>query len=311
MSRPRITLPGPALRLILMAACLPLFFLDLGPWRRVFAPELHTFGHLAAFALVAWAFWDLPALARRPFPVRALAVLVASLLLGGLIELVQPYFGRSAALRDIIQNGLGAAAVIAWKAPRGYLRRWLIGGLAVILVLQMHRPVTSLWDRGVAQIQFPVLSDFSTTFEHHRWSNGEPSERHTRWGGRSLRVDLPPGRFVGTSLRRSLGDWGDYKYLTISVYNPDRPLMITVSIRDHAHFQRGGAYRDRFNRRFVLKGGWNTLTIPVRDVRTAPAEREQNLADLAELAVFTTNLEQTRTLYLDRVQLHNQPPGGG
>lgn len=311
MKRPRIGVPGPTLRLILLAACLPLFFLDLGPWRRVFTPELHTFGHLTAFALAAWAFWDVPALARQSFPIRALVVLVASLVLGGLIELVQPYFGRSAALRDIIQNGLGATIVIAWQAPAGLGRRWLIGAVTVILVLQMHRPVTSLWDRGVARIQFPILSDFSTTFEHQRWSTGEPSAQHTRWGGRSLRLDLQPGRFVGTSLRRSLGDWRDYKYLTISLYNPDRPLMVTVSIRDHAHFQRGGAYRDRYNQRFALEHGWNTLTIPVRDVRMAPAEREQDLTDLAELAVFTTNLEEPRTLFLDRVHLHNEPPDRG
>lgn len=286
-----------------VAGIMPLFFIDLGPYRRIFAPEVHAFGHLVFFGILAWVGLQLPPVRRYSYPVRAVIVLVGALLLGSMIEVIQPFFGRSAAIKDVWQNILGASITVALAAPGGAPRRILVSVVAIVLFLEMHKPVTSLWDRGVARIQFPVLSDFSTMFEHRRWSSGQPDDSIARVGQRSLRVDLKPARYAGTTLRRSFGDWGKYDTLEFSIYVPDGSLGITVSIRDHEHFDRGGAYVDRFNRRFLLQPGWNDVTIPVADIRDAPAERQQNLADLAEFAIFTSNLEEEKTFYLDRVQL--------
>lgn len=282
---------------------IPLFFVDLGSWRRVFAPELHVFSHVGFFALFTWLLMRAPALQSYRFPVRGGLVVLGALALGGAIEFTQPWFGRSAGLQDLWQNLLGAMAAIALSAPTVGARLALGSVMAVVLVAEIYAPAISLWDRGVARIQFPVLSDFSTTFEHRRWSAGEPDDSIARIGERSLRVDLKPGRFPGTTLRRSLGDWSHYDTLELSIYNPAAPLSITVSIRDHDNANRGGAYSDRFNRRFLLRPGWNDLTIPVDDVRNAPAQRQQNLDNLAMLAIFTANLDEQRTLYLDRVRL--------
>ncbi len=282
---------------------IPLFFIDLGPYRRIFAPEVHAFGHLVFFAILAWVALQLPMVRRYSYPVRAVVVLVGAVLLGGMIELIQPYFGRSAAIKDVWQNLLGASITVALSAPRGAARRILVSVVAVVLFLEMHNPVTSLWDRGVARIQFPVLSDFSTAFEDRRWSSGTPDSSIARVGQRSLRVDLQPSRYAGTTMRRSFGDWNEHNTLEFSIYVPDGSLGITVSIRDHEHLDRGGAYIDRFNRRFLLQPGWNDVSIPVADIRDAPQERQQDLSDIAELAIFTSNLEEERTFYLDRVRL--------
>ncbi|MDN3517214.1 hypothetical protein QWY84_06315 [Aquisalimonas lutea] len=288
---------------LVIIGLIPLFFVDLGTWRRAFAPELHTFAHVGFFALLAWLAMQAPPLQSYRFPVRGGLVVLAALALGGTIELIQPWFGRSAGLQDLWQDLLGAMAAVALNAPTVATRRALGAVMAVILVAELYAPAISLWDRGVARIQFPVLSDFSTTFEHRRWSAGEPDDTVARIGERSLRVDLKPGRFSGTTLRRSLGDWSHYDTLELSIYNPAAPLSITISIRDHDNAKRGGEYSDRFNRRFLLRPGWNDLAIAVDDVRNAPAQRQQHLDDLAMLAIFTANLDEHRTLYLDRVRL--------
>ena len=92
--------------------------------------------------------------------------------------------------------------------------------------------------------------------------------------------------------------------MEMSLYNPDDTILpLTVSIRDHEHFRRGGAYQDRFNGRYFIAPGWNDLRIPIAEIRAAPAERALDLAGLSELVIFTVDLEHPRLLYLDRVRL--------
>ncbi|SEO98413.1 VanZ family protein [Aquisalimonas asiatica] len=287
-----------------LAGLVPLFFVDLGPWRRMFAPEFHVFGHLLLFAVLGWLFLRLPVMQRYGFLTRAALTLTAALALGTAIELIQPYFGRTAAVRDVWQNALGAAIAVVLHAPAGTRRRLLASGLGVILALELYIPITSIWDRGVARNQFPTLATFSTPFEHRRWTRGTQDDAFARTGNRSLRVDLEPARYAGTTLRRSLGDWHGFDSLAFSVYNASHdPLTVTVSVWDHHHRNNGGPYADRFNQRYQLLPGWNDIRIPLDAIRTAPAERTMALDDMAEFAVFTTNLEEPRTIYLDAVRL--------
>jgi hypothetical protein len=253
--------------------------------------------------LLGWLLMRTAILQAYRLPARAGITILASLIVGTAIELVQPYFGRSAGLQDLWQNLLGVATGVALSAPAGTQRRLLGSAMAVALAIELQAATAALFDRGIARIQFPVLSDFSTPFERSRWSTGELDDQFAKVGQNSLRLDLEPAQYAGTIRRRSLGDWTGYRTLTFSLYNPAEPLTITVTVRDREHFRRGGEYRDRFNRRFLLQPGWNDIQVPVEDIREAPAERELNLANLAELAIFTVNLEQERTLFLDNVHL--------
>ena len=79
--------------------------------------------------------------------------------------------------------------------------------------------------------------------------------------------------------------------------------QIPVSIRDHAHFRRGGEYHERFNRKFVLRPGWNDVAIPIVDIQNAPLERKLELDDLSEVVIFTVDPPAPRRMYLDYVRL--------
>lgn len=290
-----------------LAGLVPLFFVDLGPWRRIFAPEFHVFGHLLLFAALGWLFLRLPCLQRYSFVTRAALTLAFALTLGTVIELIQPYFGRTAAMRDVWQNVLGAAIAVVLHVPGRARRRALAGVLGAVLALELYIPTTSIWDRGVARNQFPTLATFSTPFEHRRWTSGTQDDAFARTGNRSLRVDLEPARYAGTTLRRSLGNWHGFEALAFSVYNASHdPLTVTVSVWDHHHRNNGGPYADRFNQRYQLLPGWNDIRIPLNTIKTAPADRTMALDDVAEFAVFTTNLEEQRTIYLDAVRLERE-----
>jgi hypothetical protein len=152
----------------------PLFFIDLDRWIGDVPSELHAFAHVGFFGVLAWILMALPGLRARPFARRAAWVLLVVLLVSILVELVQTFFGRSAGLRDIWQNLVGAMAAVALHAPAGAGRRRLVGIAIALLALELAGPGIGLWDRAVARTQFPVLGDFETRFEHWRWSSGVP-----------------------------------------------------------------------------------------------------------------------------------------
>ena len=57
----------------------------------------------------------------KSFPQAVLASAAASILLGGAIELLQPYFGRSASLQDFVMNTVGvivALVLLVWIRGR-------------------------------------------------------------------------------------------------------------------------------------------------------------------------------------------------
>ena len=191
------------------------------------------------------------------------------------------------------------------------MRRLVLVGLQIAVIVAagaiFYAPVSTLWDMAQAKRQFPVLGDFETRLEANRWSSGVIVEGIARHGTHSLKVDLgidQTKKYHGTTLQRSFGDWQGYTTFAFSLFNPDdQPLTITVSIRDHEHFRRGGEYSDRFNRRFEMGPGWNDIAIPIADIQNAPAERKLELDDLSEVVIFTVDPPAPRQMYLDYVRL--------
>lgn len=290
--------------LVVILCALPLFFIDRAALG--FLPDpLFALGHLAFFTLLAFACARSLQRTRLPLAAQAGLVLAGAFVLGGAIELLQPFFGRTALWRDVWQNVLGAATGLLLAHPRTLLRSaWALPVFAALL-LEVRLPALHLWDEQLARRHFPVLSDFETRLEHLRWSKGHVSTETSRTGSRALRVDLEPGRrWPGTALRRGLGAWSGYEALEFSIHNPEpEPLRLTVSVRDREHGRRGSAYRDRFNRRFDIATGWHDLRIPVAEIAAAPAERTLDVDDIEMVLFFTAAVDAPRTFHLDAVRL--------
>lgn len=293
----------------LMLASMVLFFIDMKHESGSAVYQLYGFAHLAFFMLMAYLISRIPELARQNFPIQLIVIMLAVVLLGGIIELIQPYFGRTARWRDLGIDLLGAFIGIMFLVPtRRSLRRGvLVFGQVIALALTVvvsYGPITTLWDMRQASKQFPVLGDFETNLETMRWSSGEINTDIARHGERSLRISMGQEQYAGTTLERSFGDWRGYSAFAFSIYNPDRePLPITVSIRDEEHFRRGGEYHDRFNREFTMQQGWNDVYIPIADIENAPSARKLELNHLSEVVIFTVDPPAPRVMYLDYVRL--------
>lgn len=286
-----------------------LFFVDMKHESGSAVYQLYGFAHLAFFMLLAFWMSRLPDLARRPFLSQFLIIMSVVLLVGGFIELVQPYFGRTSRLGDLGIDLLGAFLGIMFLLPsRRTLRRGVLAfGQSVALALTAvisYGPITTLWDMRQASKQFPILSDFETGLETKRWCSGEIFKGIARHGERSLKVSMGTEKYAGTTLSRSFGDWRGYLTFAFSIYNPDRdPLPITVSIRDEEHFRRGGEYNDRFNRVYTMKQGWNDVSIPIADIENVPSGRKMELNHLSEVVIFMVDPPAPCVMYLDYVRL--------
>ena len=294
--------------LLATVVVIPLFFIDTGFGPGSAASQLYGFAHLFIFAAVAIGLSWVMDSAQRTLWHQVFLTLLVIICLSGIIELAQPFFGRSASWRDLGINLLGGLLGLSFFVPsrRDLEIRFL--AFTQVLVLAMtalvfYRPVVTLWDMWQASRQFPVLSDFENRLEAKRWSNGEIDDSMAKHGKRSLKVGLGTRKYAGTTLRRSFGDWRGYNTFAFSIYNPGKDIFFTVSIRDHPHFRRGGEYHDRFNRKFKTNKGWNDVSIPIADILNAPSERKLELDRLSEVVIFTTGLKKPRTIYLDHVRL--------
>ncbi|SDB57994.1 hypothetical protein SAMN05660653_02921 [Desulfonatronum thiosulfatophilum] len=295
--------------ILLLAAGLPFFFISSIHEAPSPVTQLNSLFHFLFFALFSWSMAHLPALSKHTFTQQAALILATVTILGGGIELIQPYFNRTASWRDLGVNLLGACFALSFLVPKGrnlgsYLYRTAQVTVLTLCLIQFYEPFTNFWDMNLAARQFPVLSDFETSFEARRWSRGMIDSDFSRHGTASLRVRLGTQLYSGTTMIRSFGDWQGYAALALSIHNPGPgPLQMTISIRDRKHDIRGGAYHDRYNREFKLAQGWNELRIPLSDIETAPAGRRLDLSQVTSMAVFAVKMPEPRVIHLDNVRL--------
>ncbi len=213
--------------------------------------------------------------------------------------------GRSPDIFDILRNQLGALITFAFLySQKGYKKialRCVVLILVGIALIPLARGGVDEW---IAVNQFPVLSDFETGSEVDRWrSNGglRIEKGIARHGTRALRVQLTTDKYSGVSLRYFQGDWRKFSHLFFSVYLPENETLdLSCRVHDSAHTNQ---YNDRFNRKYLLKHGWNDIVIALEDIENAPRDRLLNLTDVENVSFFVMALKRERVLYLDFVYL--------
>ncbi len=277
--------------------------------------ELWNLGHVLYFALFVYLLSRPAFIGRLSSKHIWIIALLATLVLGLLVELAQYFSGRSADLNDLSRNLCGALLVLAFLPGLMHLSSKKLVVTIRVLVLgfgafHLSPLAIALSDEIAARQQFPVLSDFNMPFEVGRWSGdagitvvsglaGKP--------GRQLKVDLGTQTYSGVSMDYLRGDWRGYKTLNLEVFHSDsQPLSLTLKVYDEQHRSErsGGFYSDRFNREYQLETGWNSIKIDLEDIQLAPKTREMDMSQIAKVSFFATRLKQPLTIYLDRVYLN-------
>jgi len=235
-------------------------------------------GHLFFFALLVWLLITETSLIKLNWLKMLLVSLLFSLLLGGLIEVLQSLIGRDAEwgdlLTDLLGGGLGFLAV-QFKLPqksRAIAKPVVLLFLISVLLLAFY-PVFSVYRDNLAiQTDFPMIADFESAGTLKRWDTMHVKyfkiDSNSQVKGRSSAlVAFEPGKYPSVSLFALFPDWSAYNFLNLSVHNDqDEELEIEVKVYDHQHRKNGSNYRDRFNLEAVVKPGWNTLKIRILDI---------------------------------------------
>ncbi len=267
-------------------------------------PAIWNLGHVAYFGLLTVylrSVW--PWLRGEPALVRLLALNLAVLAVGILVETAQSGGGRQPGWHDIWRNHLGVLG--AWSLTgggpaRGRRVAWiLLAGLFAGELAIIGQVAHTHWS---IQGQLPVIAALEHPRDVARWSGDVALTDTVAAHGRAcLAVRLTTTTYSGTGTRRLPHDWRGYDGLVFELHNP-RPdtLKLTLRINDRRHDQR---YEDRFNTRVLARPGWTRVRIPLADVRRAPRDREMDMSDIFQLGIFATRLPGPRTIHLDHVRL--------
>lgn len=238
-----------------------------------------------------------------------------SVLFALMVEILQPHFGRTQSLEDVLNGSLGAAlgltGLAAWRRPGKWLWR---GGHALAFagaLLVALWPAYEEW-RGLRwrQKHFPSLGDFENDEELRLWraqggSRGHPTNisftrAHASMGEQSLRVVGGAGDWAGVNYSAGDKDWRPFRALTLEVFNPRDPFTLHVRVDDNGNCAQ---LAGRFERGFELVHGWNRLRIPTAELELGPVNRRLNLKSIRRVDVFTGDHEPQRFWFLDNVHL--------
>jgi VanZ family protein len=270
-------------------------------------------GHLALFGLLSFGYFCRPGNACHSLIYKIVFTTIASLFFGAAIEGLQLLIHRGFSVNDIVNDViggyLGLLILIILNKQQTLIFRTIASVIFVLfLAVGLRGFEKHLYDEMVMQKQFPVLAGFESQYEMERWEfsrvNVRRSQQFVKSGKHSLEVDYLLGRYPNISLQHLKSDWSGYNKLMFSVYSPNyQDLKFEVKVYDKKHIENGGKYSDRFNENITLKHGWNSIEIAMSDIISAPKQRSMDIHEIKVFSIFTDNLIQPVTIYIDDIRL--------
>jgi hypothetical protein len=245
---------------------------------------------------------------RGPVAGRLGVVVVLAAAVGGGIEVVQMFVGRSALWHDFQLDLLGITAAAGLVLWRGHGRR---GGMVLLVValLVVVWELRTLPGRKAAAVamgeRFPQLSAFDQERPLVLWHGYGGSRMSLAESGRGpvLRLDARPSSiWPGVILRDFPHDWSAYDTLKVDlrlVRAPADTLPVGLRLDDYA----GVRDHDWYTQRLFVTRGWRTLGVPLRDLTTHWSGRPFETDDVFALAVFFLQPADTVALEIGDLRL--------
>ena len=174
----------------------------------------------------------------------------------------------------------------------------------ILLVLLLQLP--TLYSCSSEVPKELILFDFETDAELDRihwkcFTMFKLSEKYATHGKKSLKMELYPSDWPGWTPKIRNKDWRRYKHLCFDIFNPgDSNAEITIRIDDKEDYPE---YKDRYNRRFVLKPGNNHFSIPLGSMMTSGTNRKINLKNIHQMLLFMGSPDGKFIFYIDYVRL--------
>ncbi len=300
----------PYLLLVILCLAFPLSLISIPDSDAgIFFEEFSNLGHILYFALFSYFILQLSPVSRCSAGRQCLLALSSTLFAGIAIELLQSLSTRTPSLMDVGRDLTGALLILCFFRP------WRLGlrpglrlscqFLVVIMILSNSLvPSFRIYDRLLGRQQFPLFSSLEEPSEIFRWSRGERVDSPARQGHYSLRATFTTEEYSAVEFNYLPADWNGYDRLLFSIHNPhSEPVALYIKIHDKKHEELGQLYNDRYNHRWLLRQGWNDLSISLTDIESAPTQRRMDLSRITTLQFFTHRLNRPQNLYFDQIGL--------
>lgn len=240
--------------------------------------------------------------------------------LGAVIEYLQSLTGRPASALDMASNAAGAAIGIGLLAlHEGAAGRRPLTGRArgVLVCAAISGLIFASWpplEAACAYLdrtrRFPVVAAFEGPRDLYfvttqglaadivplpsRWAEGP--------GEHALRIRYAANRPPTVQFTEPSPDWEGFRAIALDVTNAsDVELHLVLRILDAEH---DWSHEDRFNHRITIPAGTrSTIRVPLEAVRSAPARRPMDLANIANVMLFGNDPVGGGNLYVSRLWL--------
>jgi hypothetical protein len=266
----------------------------LGAWQN----QLLDFGHVPLFAAIVLA-------SRIGMGPPLYRPAIAAIVLAGLIEVIQPFVGRTGDWMDFLRGSLGslcgAFVIRAWESRGSWIRvvAYLTFGV-VLVVWPIVEVAPYLADTVEGYQEFPVLATFSTDQEVRRWECNQATLIRAAEPG--ARVDFLAGmaEYPGVAMRPVACDFRGYRWLCADFQVVGTPLELAISVRTRSSNPRVTTHSD-VGRRYTT--GEHTVRLDLAAMAAKGDPERLDLSDVRGVIFFVIRPQETRTIVLARVWL--------
>lgn len=289
---------------------LPILFRVPNPYGNQVMQEVHETSHTVLFFFAQLALMLIVHKRRPQWPLGyiMLGTALVCVFLGGVIELIQPYFHRSRSLKDLGRDIWGILAAsglyFGWQLPRRapLLRSLAIGVSFLAFAIAFTPIVTAAHRHWVRDKAFPLLMDFDNA--EMRKSIGRAEYGRIKfvpapadWEGNNTltaEVLMPKDtRWSGFVLYNPSPRWTGFSQMAFEVYSPlEKTIRIAVnlySVETRNNFLR---YQT-----FDVKPGLNRFALNLGDSEKLKAHY------INRVLWYSITPERDITLYFDNIQL--------
>jgi VanZ family protein len=296
--------------IFLLSVCLAFF--SFIPQTGFVYPHLVNSGHAFVFGLGAYLLmliFSTPSAYKQ-----VLFWAIFAFLLGVLVELLQPYFGRQRSIVDAYYDLLGSVAAACWfissSSHFSQSRRFYFRLFAVLLILSsLVYPGYRLYIQKQVDQNEPVIANFeSFWWANIMWANNKARLERVKapkdWSNESWvgRITFTKGaRYPGISFAYIRPDWRSYDYLEFDLYST-HTTDFSLALRVH-DLEHQNQHHDRYNKLLAIKPGFNFYSISIADIKESPRTRELDLMQVKDLMLFISRPVDDMILYVDNIRL--------
>ncbi|WP_022941736.1 VanZ family protein [Psychromonas hadalis] len=238
---------------------------------------------------------------------------ISSLIAGISIELIQPFFSRTAQLEDIFFNYIGTLAILIYRGNFSHFKKWKLTLQALctaLLFYLMHPTFLTAYDEYRLIRDFPILTNYYNETTLTRWKTDGTltllkQNKKNKNMMQATFISQPASRVV---LRYFNGNWQPdaqgYQQLVLRFFNPHEktlPLRIIITDKHYDKSHSGSKYR--FAITVQLSRGWSTHHIKLTDIEQKPQARNIDLTQIAGIDFYMYKLKTAVTLYIDEIKL--------